>query len=88
VTVFLALVLSMLKKLWDAFAYYIVVAGVFVGALFYMLLKGRSEGRARLKRQLEAADKKAAEKTDKIIKNIQKAGDAEKDRRLERWFRD
>ncbi len=80
--------LGLLKKLWDAFAFYIVAAGAFAGALLYMLFKGRAEGRAKLKAQLEKADKKAAAKTDKILKDIQKASKSEKDKRMEKWYRD
>lgn len=84
----LALLLGGLKKLWDAFAGWIITAGVFAGALLYMLFKGRAQGRAKLKAQLEKADKKAEAKTEKIVKDIQSASESEKDRRMEKWYRD
>ena len=87
-TVFLALALGAAKKLWDACAFYIVTAGVFVSALFYMLLKGRAQGRAKLKGQLREADKKSTIKTAKIIKSIEKATEAENDKRMDKWYRD
>lgn len=77
-----------LKSLWDKFAYYIMAAGIFAGSLLYMLLKGRSEGRAKLKEQLRKADEKAAVKTEKIKRNVEKASDKDINRRLDRWYRD
>lgn len=82
------LLLMWLKSLWDKFAYYLVAAGIFAGSLLYMLLKGRSEGRARLKEQLRKADEKAAVKTEKIKQSVGRASDKEVNKRLEKWYRD
>jgi hypothetical protein len=87
-SVFLALALGALKKLWDAFAYYIIAAGIFFGAILIALVKGRIEGRRRFEQKMKRADEKAALKTERIKEDVQKATDKEVNRRLERWYRD
>lgn len=81
------LIIMWLKSLWDKFAYYIMVAGVFAASLVYMLLKGRSEGRAKLKEQLRKADEKAALRTEKIKRSVERASDQDVNKRLEKWLR-
>jgi len=87
-TLFMALALGALKKLWDAFAYYIIIAGIFFVAVFGAIIKGRVEGRRRFEEKLKKADQKAAQKTEAIKQKVEKATDEENTKRLERWYRD
>lgn len=77
-----------LIRLWDRFAFYIMAVLFFVGSVLYALIKGRAEGRRKLKEQLAKADKKSGERADKIIRNVERASEKDRNRRMDRWYRD
>lgn len=83
-----ALFTGLLWRLWERFSYYVVAAGVVVGAFLYTFLKGRSAGQRVLKEKLRKADEKAAVRTEKIKRSVEKASDAAVNKRLEKWYRD
>lgn len=77
-----------LMKLWDRFAYYITAGAIVAGVFLYTFLKGRAAGQAALKRQLEKADQASLKRTKKIKAKMEKASEADIDRRLDKYYRD
>jgi len=82
------LLLGLAKSLWDKFAFYIMTAGAVVTALGYVFLKGRAAGKRVYREKQQKINKAAVEKTEKVIQRIDAAGEAEKDKRMEKWYRD
>lgn len=83
-----ALLIGFIKSLWARFAYYIVAAGSVALAILIAFGKGKSAGRQKLKDQLRRADEKAAVRTERIRKSVEKASDQEVSKRIDRWYRD
>lgn len=82
------MLVGFLKSLWVRFAYWIVAAGSILLALLVAFSKGKSAGRQKLKDQLQRADEKAAVRTERIRKSVEKASDQEVRKRIDPWYRD
>lgn len=83
-----AMLIGLFKSLWTRFAYWIVAAGSILVAILVAFSKGKSAGRQKLKDQLQRADEKAAVRTERIRKSVEKASDKDVRKRLDRWYRD
>ena len=82
------LLLSLLKSIWDKFAQWIMLAGAVLVAVFYIFFKGKAAGKKVYKEQAIKINKRAAEKTAKIKKQVGKASDDDIQKQLEKYYRD
>ena len=79
---------GLLLSLWSRFAGYVILAGSIAGAVLVVFLKGKSAGKAQIKKAIQKKDELAAHRTARIVNSVKKAGNAEIQKKLERYYRD
>ena len=79
---------GLLLSLWSRFAGYLILAGSVAGAVLVVFLKGKSAGKAQVKRAMQKKDDVAAQRTAKIVNQVKKAGNDEIQKKLGKYYRD
>ena len=84
----IALLLMLIKEIWDKFAYWIMLIGGAFVAVMYVFFKGKAAGKKAFVEHHKKLDDKAVKNTAKIKQRISKASDDEIQRKLEKYYRD
>ena len=81
---FTALLGRISAKVWG----FIAAAGTIIISVLVIFAKGKAEGKRIYREQQEKQNKKAAERTARIVNRIEEKGNDEVQRRLRKYYRD
>ena len=79
---------GLLLSLWSRFAGYVILAGSIAGAVLVVFFKGKSAGKASVKRAMQKKNDSASQRTAKIVNQVKKAGNDDIQKKLEKYYRD